>query len=180
MKPNKLSRFLSLVLKHDPAQINLELDNYGWANVDHLLKQLADHRKKTTREELEFIVNSPEAQRFIFSDDGLLIRARDGHSISINLGIEASEPPDFLYHQTEERFLKSIQTKGLNSRSRQHVRLSQDLASATKDGMRRQGNSVILFIEAKRMYQEGYEFFLSEKEGWLTEKVPPSYLDRAK
>ena len=178
MKTNKLSRFLSLILKHDPGQIDLQLDSQGWAEVDHLLEQLAANRKPASREDLEKVVAAGEQARFRFSEDGLKIRAIEGHSIDIDLGLPPVEPPEFLYHVTIEKFLKSIKAKGLNSRSKPHVHLTDDLAAATKESLHH-GQPVILLIEAKRMFDDDYEFLLSESGVWLTKEVPFAYLERS-
>jgi len=168
---------LSLVLRHKPEEIDLTLDSKGWAKVTDLLEQLAKYKKKTTREELEHMVETNSKQRFRISDDGTRIRASQGHSIDIDLDLEPIAPPEFLYHGTASRFLKSIRQKGLNSRNRKHVHLSSDLDTATKVGMRH-GTPAILRVEAQRMHQAGYKFYLSDNEVWLTETVPLQYLDR--
>lgn len=177
MKPNKLSRFLSLVLRHDPGQINLQLNAEGWAEVDHLLSQLNAHGKRITHEMIEAVVHDNDQTRFRFSEDGLFIRANQGHSIDIELSLSPCTPPEYLYHGTADRFLKSIKLKGLNSRPSQHVHLSADLAAATKIGMRH-GRPAILLIEAKRMFADGFDFFLTDQEVWLTKEVPLAYLER--
>lgn len=178
MKTNKLSRFLSLVLKHDPDQIGLTLDSKGWAEVDHLLAQLAAHGKRANHDDIDKVVAAGDQARFRFSEDRLKIRAIEGHSIDIDLELPPLEPPEFLYHGTAERFLKSIQVKGLNSRSKPHVHLSDDLKAITKECLQL-GKPVILLVEAKRMFDDGYEFFLSESGIWMTKEVPFSYIERS-
>ncbi len=177
MNNNKLSRFLSLVLRHKPEEIDLHLDSEGWAEISTLLQKLAEHGKRSTKEQLFEVVTTNDKARFRISDDGTRIRANQGHSIDIDIGLRPVKPPAILYHGTAERFLKSIQQSGLSSRTRQHVHLSSDIATAKKVGMRH-GSPAILFVEATRMFEAGFEFFQAENGVWLTKEVPLRFLDR--
>src|SRR5262249_26233486 len=108
------SKFLSFVLRHRPEELGLTLDDAGWASVQHLRESYKTAGREPTREELEHIVATSDKKRFSFSDDGLYIRANQGHSIQVDLGYEPREPPEILYHGTATRFFKSIQREGLN------------------------------------------------------------------
>lgn len=145
--------------------------------VDDLLAGAARHGYSFTRAELEEVVQTNEKQRFTFSADARRIRANQGHSISVDLGLTAETPPEVLYHGTVERFLSSILANGLDKRSRQHVHLSSDVAAAIRVGSRR-GKPVILKIEAASMHSAGFHFFCSANDVWLTERVPPQYISR--
>lgn len=171
----KTSKFLSLVLRHDPGRIGLVLDPEGWAEVDDLLSKLDKAGKSLTREQLGELVATNSKQRFRLSDDGDRIRASQGHSIDVELGIEPSEPPSVLYHGTATRFLDGIEREGLISGSRQHVHLSADTETATMVG-RRHGKPVILEVRASEMHQAGMQFYLSENKVWLTNRVPREFL----
>lgn len=174
-KDTRTSRFLSLVLRHKPETIGLELDHAGWAKVDVLLKALASNGRSIERADLERIVAENDKQRFSISDDGKRIRANQGHSIKINLGLEPTTPPPQLYHGTTYRFLNSIFKEGLTKRKRHHVHLSADVETAKKVGSRR-GTPALLTVQALAMYTAGYIFFVSDNGVWLTEHVPPEYL----
>jgi len=128
-----------------------------------------------TLEELQNVVASNDKNRFSLSEDGLWIRANQGHSIEVELGYSPTAPPDILYHGTAERFLTSIKQRGLIKGKRHHVHLSADVDTATKVG-RRHGKPVVLRIEAGRMYRDGFVFYLSGNGVWLTEPVPVQYL----
>ena len=171
-----LSKFVSLVLRHEPERIGLTLDAQGWASVNELLDAASRHGTVLTREKLERIVAENEKQRFAFSDDGLRIRARQGHSLDVDLELVAKIPPDTLFHGTATRFLESIRATGLESRSRQHVHLSRDEATAVQVGQRH-GKPVVLKVRAGQMHAAGHEFYLSENQVWLTARVPPEFLD---
>jgi putative RNA 2'-phosphotransferase len=169
------SKFLSLVLRHRPDMIGITLDAEGWVPVEDLLAACAQHGRAISREQLNVVVRTNDKQRFAFSADGSRIRANQGHSVPIDLGLVSVEPPELLYHGTVPRFLDSIRREGLKKGNRHHVHLSPDVGKATKVGQRR-GRPVILVIEAGRMFRDGHKFFRSENGVWLTDAVPPAYI----
>ena len=172
----KQSKFLSLVLRHQPDLIGLVLDENGWANVEELIRLANIQLPELSRQLLESIVASNDKKRFEFNADGQQIRASQGHSVEIDLALSPSLPPDMLFHGTASRFVDSIRGTGLNSGKRQHVHLSLDVATATKVG-RRHGKPVILRIRAKAMSAAGHDFFLSTNGVWLTALVPVAFID---
>lgn len=169
------SKFLSYVLRHDPASIGIELDASGWVGVSRLLEALQCHRPEITHERLLEIVETNEKQRFAFSADRTRIRASQGHSIGIHLNIPPSTPPYILYHGTAGRNLASIREKGLLRGQRDHVHLSLDEETAMKVGARH-GRPVVLRIDSGRMAESGFLFCISENGVWLTGHVPPSFI----
>jgi putative RNA 2'-phosphotransferase len=172
----KVSKFLSLVLRHQPDRIGLKLDPAGWVSVEELLEACQSHGFPLTKSELGAVVAGSDKQRFSFSDDRLQIRANQGHSVNVDLGYQPTAPPEELYHGTVERFLISILDGGLSKGKRHHVHLSADLDTAQKVGARR-GIPVILRVMSGRMHRDGYLFFRSDNGVWLTDKVPPEYLE---
>ena len=178
MTPQQLtstSKFLSLVLRHKPSTIGLSLDAAGWANVDELLARAAAANHSLSRALLEKVVETSDKKRFAFSEDGLRIRANQGHSVDVELGLPPLAPPARLYHGTASRFLDAILAEGLAKRQRHHVHLSESTETATAVG-RRYGELVLLAVDAQRMSAEGFLFFRSENNVWLTDHVPPVYL----
>lgn len=171
----KISKFLSLVLRHDPAKIGLTLDQAGWVSVDVLLAAAHAHGVALRRERLARIVANNDKQRFSFSADGQLIRANQGHSVAVELGYEPAVPPDTLFHGTAERFLASIQAQGLSKGQRHHVHLSADCEIVRSVGQR-YGKPVVLQVHAAQMQHDGFVFYLSTNGVWLTEHVPVPYL----
>ncbi|MBK1828190.1 RNA 2'-phosphotransferase [Haloferula rosea] len=171
----RLSKLLSLVLRHDPEHLGLQLDSGGWVDVDELLARLSTGSGEVTREHLEMVVSENNKQRFAFSGDGQRIRANQGHSIRVDLGLTPQEPPEILYHGTATRFLDSIREKGVIPGSRQHVHLSQDEPTAVAVG-RRHGKPVVLVVRSGEMHREGLSFFLSKNGVWLTDRVARRYL----
>ncbi len=170
-----ISRLLSLVLRHRPDKIGITLDSAGWAQIDALLGCLADHGTQLTRDHLLAIVASSDKQRFAISDDGARIRANQGHSLEVELGVPPSAPPDTLYHGTAMRFLDRIRAEGLRRGDRQYVHLSISEPMARQVG-ERHGKAVVLAVNARSMHAAGGLFFLSENEVWLTDQVAPQYL----
>lgn len=175
-KQNEISKFMSLVLRHNPQKINITLDVQGWVSVELLLKQMGIFGKSISMKELEIVVDQNDKKRFAFNEDKTKIRASQGHSVNIDLAILPVEPPEFLYHGTVGKFLANIKTEGLKKINRQHVHLSKDEETATKVGNRR-GNAIILIIRTREMFQDGYLFYCSENGVWLTDNVPSKYID---
>lgn len=171
-----LSKFLSLVLRHNPAAAFVELDDNGWVDVDALLKGCERARKPLTRAVLELIVAEDNKQRYAFSPDGTRIRANQGHSVEVDLGLEPRTPPEFLYHGTASRFLEPIRREGLKPGSRQYVHLSTDIPTATAVGSRH-GKPVILRVRSGDMARSGHKFYISANAVWLVDSVPAGFLD---
>ncbi|MPT31910.1 MAG: RNA 2'-phosphotransferase [Chryseobacterium sp.] len=173
----KISKFLSLVLRHQPETIDLILDENGWANVDELREKCSKHKIDFTLEELNEVVETNDKKRFIFNEDKTKIRANQGHSIDIDLALKPQQPPEFLYHGTAHSNVESILEKGIEKRNRQHVHLSLDKETATKVGMRH-GKPIILTIRTEKMFEDGILFYLSENNVWLTDFVDSKYISK--
>lgn len=174
-KTDKLSVFISLVLRHKPEAANIQLDEHGWAEVDALIEGIRKTGRRIDIDTLKEIVRTDGKQRYSFNEDCTLIRANQGHSVSVDVELKEAKPPEILYHGTAERFMESIRQEGLRPMSRLYVHLSKDEATALKVGARH-GKPVILKVNAEKMQQDGFRFFLSENGVWLTDKVPASYL----
>lgn len=170
----RLSKFLSRVLRQHPEAIGLTLDAQGWADVEQLLAQARAHGVALTGETLQEIVAQNDKQRFAFNADGTRIRASQGHTIPVDLGLAATEPPELLYHGTAARFIPSIRARGLLPGRRNHVHLSADEASAMRVGGRH-GSPVVLTVQAGLMHAASYQFYLSANGVWLVEQAPAQY-----
>lgn len=170
------SKFLSLVLRHRPDKIGLQLDEEGWGSVDELLKGCRAKGKSITLAQLCEIVETSPKQRFAFSDDGLKIRASQGHSVDVELGYQPMAPPDRLFHGTVAASIPSIREEGLSKMNRHHVHLSPDRETATIVGARR-GKALILVVRAGEMAAQGHHFYCSANGVWLTTSVPARFID---
>lgn len=151
------------------------MDEAGWCNVDVLLKGCASHGHEMSREELDVIVAENDKKRFEFSDNRRQIRARQGHSVDVDLKYEPKIPPEILYHGTAIRFLDPIKQLGLIKGSRQHVHLSVLIQAAFKVG-ERHGKPVVIPVRAREMQEAGFDFYFTANEVWLVDAVPPKFL----
>jgi putative RNA 2'-phosphotransferase len=172
----KISKFLSLILRHRPEAIGIELDAQGWVGIDELLRACAANGRPLSRADLEYVVTHNNKKRFAISEDGRRIRASQGHSIEVELGYEAAVPPDTLYHGTAVRNLDSIRQKGLLKGQRHHVHLSLDEATARNVGQRH-GTAVVLTVRVGDMVDAGFTFFVSANSVWLTDHVPATFIE---
>lgn len=179
MKPQhvKVSKFLSLVLRHRPEKIGLTLDDAGWAAIDELIQRSAAAGHRLNRRLIEEVVATNDKKRFAISPDGRFIRASQGHSVRVDLGLQPVSPPPVLFHGTATRFLDAILRQGLRPGSRQHVHLSADVVTARRVGQRH-GSPVILTVDAAAMHADGHRFYRSENGVWLTDTVPARYLQQ--
>ncbi|MFI9785617.1 RNA 2'-phosphotransferase [Kitasatospora sp. NPDC051984] len=173
----KTSKMLSRVLRHDPGAIGVTLDAAGWVEVDTLLAALGRHGRRLSRAQLDHVVATNNKRRFAYSEDGSAIRASQGHTIEVDLGLPATTPPDVLFHGTAERNLRYILAEGLRPMARQDVHLSADTGTAVKVGSRH-GRPVVLEVDAAAMAAVGHEFRVSANGVWLTDAVPVQYLRR--
>lgn len=171
----KLSKFLSLVLRHQPELIGIALDEQGWVQVSELRTRSAAHGKVFSTEILEYMVDTNSKKRFAFSEDKRKIRASQGHSLEIDLRYGSHVPPEILYHGTATHVVESILKSGLDKRKRRHVHLSADWETAIKVGSRH-GNPVVFEVAAQEMHEAGHLFYLSANEVWLIDAVPAEFL----
>ncbi|MDT0463225.1 RNA 2'-phosphotransferase [Streptomyces gibsoniae] len=169
----KVSKYLSKHLRHQPERIGLALDEGGWVEIDTLLAAAASHGFRITRTELDHVVATNDKRRFAI--EGTRIRASQGHSIAVELGLPPATPPAYLYHGTVARHLDAIRAEGLRPMNRHDVHLSPDRETATRVGARR-GRPVVLTVDAGAMHRDGHVFHVSANGVWLTQGVPPRYL----
>ena len=170
------SKFLSLILRHQPETAFITLDSAGWVDVDALLGGCARAGRALTRNQLDHIVATNEKKRFEFSDDRKRIRASQGHSVEVDLEYEPAAPPEVLYHGTAIRFFDSIRSEGLKKMSRHHVHLSEDIRTTLAVGGRH-GSPDVLTIRAGEMHRAGWAFYHSTNGVWLVDAVPPEYIE---
>lgn len=169
----KISKYLSFILRHQPVAIGLSLDSNGWASINELIKKTTDF--ELTHDLLNLVVETNDKQRFVIDLQQNKIRANQGHSIDVDLSLEPLVPPAVLLHGTAERFYQSIKQQGLTKQKRHHVHLSESATIATSVGSR-YGKPILLEIDAKRMYEQGYKFYRSANNVWLVETVPSQFI----
>ncbi|MEU7384365.1 MULTISPECIES: RNA 2'-phosphotransferase [unclassified Streptomyces] len=169
----KVSKYLAKHLRHQPERIGLTLDEGGWVEIDALIMAASAHGFRFTREELDHVVATNDKRRFAI--EGSRIRASQGHTIDVDLGLPAATPPPYLYHGTVAGRLEAIRSEGLRPMNRHDVHLSPDRETATRVGARR-GRPVVLAVDAAAMHRDGHVFHVSANGVWLTQSVPPRYL----
>lgn len=167
-----------MILRHKPEAIGITLDEHGWADVDELIKGINETGEEIefSKDTLETIVKTDKKQRYSFSQDRILIRANQGHSIPVDVELEKKEPPKVLYHGTGVKSVKAIQEQGLLPMERLYVHLSIDVKTAT-NVVKRHDTPVIFQVNAEQMQKDGYDFFQSVNGVWLTKEIPAKYLE---
>lgn len=175
-RKTRISKFLSLILRHKPEAVGATLDANGWVEVETLLAACARNGNAFSRSELEEVVATNDKKRFAFNENKTKIRASQGHSIAVEIEFEEKKPPEFLYHGTAERNVKTIQENGLMKMRRHHVHLSDEVETAVKVG-KRYGKPIVFKIKAGEMSVQDYKFFVSANGVWLTNEVPPMFLE---
>ena len=169
----KVSKYLSKHLRHQPERIGLVLDEGGWVEIDTLIAAARAHGFSFTRDELDHVVAANDKKRFAV--DGTRIRASQGHSVEVDLGLAPATPPPYLYHGTVAAHLGAIRAEGLRPMNRHDVHLSPDRETATRVGARR-GRPVVLSVDTGAMHRDGHVFHVSANGVWLTKAAPPEYL----
>ncbi len=175
----QISKTMSKALRHNPQRLGLQLSLSGWVSVDALLEAFNHKGFSLTRAELEEVVLKNDKQRFAFDETKQNIRASQGHSVTVELGLTSLEPPEFLFHGTTEQSLTAILETGLNKMKRHQVHLSIDTQTALKVG-NRHGKAILLKVHALEMHEMGYSFYCSENGVWLADAVPPNFLELLK
>lgn len=174
----KAGRFISLVLRHHPETAGLTLDSEGYADTAELINGVAERFHGFNADDLDRIVRENNKRRYSYNGDKTKIRAVQGHSVLfVNIDFEKKTPPSILYHGTSETFIPSIMNEGLKPMTRQYVHLTADKETAYNVGIRRR-KPVVLLVDCEKMHSDGYEFYISENDIWLTKEVPVKYIKR--
>lgn len=174
MSDTEISKYIALILRHKPEEIGIALDEHGWANVTSLIEGV-NRIYPLDINTLKRIVAEDNKQRYSFNEDMSLIRANQGHSVPVDVELEAVTPPESLYHGTGIKYSKSIEQLGLIPKSRLYVHLSEDVATANAVG-KRHGKPIVYIVKSGKMYLDGYTFYRSVNGVWLTKHVPKQYL----
>lgn len=171
----KLGKYLSLILRHKPEVIGIELDKHGWANVDELIEGINKTGRFINEEILDEIVKTNNKRRYQYNDDHTKIRANQGHSINVNVDLQERIPPNPLYHGTALNYLDKIKQSGIKKMKRLHVHLSKDIETAKIVG-KRHGQAVVLVIDTKAMVEDGFIFYYSNNGVWLCNDIDYKYI----
>ena len=173
------SKFISLVLRHEPKKHGIMLDEAGWTETDTLVECVQEYiHPSFNLTELEQVVQENNKKRFEFNSDKSKIRARQGHSVQVNLGYQPTTPPDILYHgsQVFGGSLKGMLAMGISKMKRHAVHLSSDVNVAVEVGGRKGDSPCVVVIDSKKMYEDGFTFYVTGNNVWLTDNVPVQYI----
>lgn len=175
----KVSKFISLILRHKPESVGITLDKNGWANVNELIDGVKNNGYSWFNFNcLVDIVQNDEKQRYSFNKEKTLIRANQGHSVNVDVELEKVTKLPRLFHGTSSRFIDSIYKEGLKTMNRNYVQLSPNIETAEAVGKRHGGNLVIFEINTDEMIKDGYDFYKSVNGVYLTKSVPVKYLEK--
>ncbi|MGJ8656637.1 MAG: RNA 2'-phosphotransferase [Akkermansiaceae bacterium] len=171
----KISKRLSLILRHNPQSVGLELAPNGWVKIADLLQALKSKGTHLNELMLKTLVTENPKQRFEFDESKSSIRARQGYSVKVDLGYTPSNPPELLYHGTPSKYIDSILQEGLKKQQRHHVHMSENIPLMLEVA-RRRGQPRLIEINAKKMHEEGHQFFVTENQVWLSEYIPTKFI----
>lgn len=179
MGNNRLSIYLSYLLRHNPGELNLDMDKHGWVSIKQLIDSINARGKYTiTNTLLDEIVTTDSKGRYRFSEDRLRIKACQGHSLDwVEPELSWREPPAVLYHGTTAQAYREIILSGAINRMKRHaVHMQSNKIKAWQSAKRWKKTPVILAIDARRMACDGYRFGVSENDVWCAEAVPVEYI----
>ncbi len=169
----RLSRFLSFLLRHRPGEYPLAFDRRGFVSWKELNDLVQARFPDATEEEIRTVVTGSGKQRFEMRDDR--VRATYGHSFPIDLGVERVEPPPRLYPGVARDLAESILREGLKPRGRAYVHLSASLEEAVAVGQRRDPSPAVVVVDAGAAHAAGIEFY-SSGPLYLAAEIPPQFL----
>ncbi len=167
---------LSLLLRHAPETVGLTVNSAGWANVDELIRRCVHSAVPLTRKLIGEVLAHHPTCAFELSADSRHIRAKGGHSVPVDVGLLVSIPPTTMYHGTATRFLASIRSHGLVPRHTKHLYVSpiREIALAIAA---RHGDPVALRLDVNELVRDGFNFYVTAQDEWMTSHVPPRYID---
>lgn len=176
---NELSKYLCLLLRHQPDKAELDMDEHGWVSVEQLISGVNRFsRYKLDTELLEKIVAEDNKGRYRFDKNHDKIKCCQGHSVPwVEPELTYCEPPEFLYHGTTTKALEEIEESGAIKKMQRHaVHMQSDINKAWQSAERWHKTPVVLKIAASEMVRDGYKFGFTENEVWCIEEVPVKYI----
>jgi putative RNA 2'-phosphotransferase len=176
----KLSKFLALILRHQPERFALALDDAGWTSLSEVMeivKGLPNFRWANRSDVMQVVEQGTGDGKMRFQVEGGRIRALYGHSFERRIRHEPASPPERLYHGTSPDALEAIRREGLKPMGRQYVHLSPDRETATRVGSRHAPRPIVIAVRAAEASEAGIAFYRPEETVYLAEQIPPMFLD---
>ena len=175
LKGENLSKFLSQILRHKPEIIQIELDEFGYADISQLIQKSKKNGYQFSHEELNETVKANDKQRFLIKNKK--IKATQGHSFEVALESNPIKPPEILYHGTKFKLKETIELEGIKRMTRNLVHMNEDFEKSISSGSRTFEKPILFEIKSREMYLDGHEFYKSENDVWLTEYINPKYIE---
>jgi len=170
----RLSKFLSLILRHRPEEVGVALDGAGRVAIAELVEALRRNGwEDITAEEIREVARQ-DARRFELAGD--TIRARYGHTLTLERPGNPARPPEWLYLAVPEEELPAARQEGLRPGSRQYVHLCLTPQEAARLLDRRQVAGQIVTVLARRAHGQGLSFFQATESLFLVERVPREFV----
>src|SRR5215467_3885926 len=169
----RISRFLSYLLRHRPKEYPVSFDREGFVPWRDVVDMVQDRFQEVTEADIYSVVRGSDKKRFELKDDK--VRATYGHSFPVDLGLEAVEPPVELYLGSARDLAKSFLRDGLKPRDRRYVHLSPSWEESLAVGRRRDPAPVLVVVDARRAHAEGIRFFAAGPL-FLSEYIPAKFL----
>lgn len=171
----RTSKLISYWLRHHPEDARLVIDDFGWASIDQLIKALHARNFTVDLPDLLRLTNSFDKVRWEIDEARGRIRATHGHSFPVLLEDKVKTPPEILYHGTAVKNIPAISEQGLAPMSRQFVHLSEAIETALNVGSRH-GKPALIEVKAGRLASDGWKFYQTSDNVWLTSAIPAGYL----
>jgi putative RNA 2'-phosphotransferase len=173
----KLSKFLSVMLRHNPEEFGISLDKEGFSPLDPVWQAIrAKYGNRYDEKDLLTVVEGDERGKKRYEILNGRIRAMYGHS-EPEVIYPPATPPEFLYHGTNPKALAAIRKEGLTSMARQYVHMTTNLDNAKVVAKRRTVSPLILSIRALDAHAAGVVFHHAETEHFLAKSIPPEFIE---
>jgi len=170
---DRLSRFLSFLLRHRPPEFPLVFDRQGFVPWGDLVARVQARFPDAEEKDIRAIVEGSDKQRFELRGDK--VRATYGHSFAVDLGGESVTPPEKLYYGTARDLAQGVLRDGLKPRGRAYVHLSAGIDDAVAVGRRRDPSPAVIVVAARAAHEDGVEFYASGPL-FLAAAIPPQFL----
>jgi putative RNA 2'-phosphotransferase len=171
--PERISRFLTYLLRHRPKEYPLAYDNRGFVEWGDIVQLVQQRFYDVTEEQIRAVVTDSEKKRFEMANDK--VRATYGHSFPIDLERAVGEPPARLYYGAARDLAQSMLRSGLKPRDRQYVHLSVSAKEAEDVARRHDPSPAIIVVDAQAAHHAGIPFYQSGPL-FLTQNVPAAFL----
>jgi putative RNA 2'-phosphotransferase len=171
----RISKMLSLILRHKPKDFGVVLDPEGFASLDEVVRALRVSIADASEADVRAVVATlePDKARFALTDQD--IRANYGHSLSDRIVQIQAMPPDILLHGTSEGSVAAIRRDGIRPMRRQYVHLTTHRDLASRVGARH-GSVCVLEVEAIAAHRGGLSFYRANDAFWLADFIPPEFI----